>query len=87
MLSDILSHIPLDIICIDETKLTIDFPDSLFNIDGYQYPPLRRDRNTKLNCRGGGKIVLLKNGLITKRLKSYETPNAETLFGTKYICE
>ena len=79
MLSDILSHIPLDIICIDETKLTIDFPDSLFNIDGYQYPPLRRDRNTKLNCRGGGKIVLLKNGLITKRLKSYETPNAETI--------
>ena len=25
-LRDILSYIPLDILCIDETKLTVDFP-------------------------------------------------------------
>ena len=38
LLGGILSHIPLDILCVDETKLTIDFPDSLFNIEGYQFP-------------------------------------------------
>ena len=30
--SDILVKIPLDIICIDETKLTADFPDALFKL-------------------------------------------------------
>ena len=69
----------MDILCIDETKLTIDFPDSSFKIDGYNYPPYRRDRNSKLICRGGGKMVFVKSGLITKRLKFYETPNAETI--------
>ena len=79
MLTDVLNFIPIDIICIDETKLTCDFPDSLFNIEGYQFPPYRRDRNDKLTCRGGGKIVFVKTGLITKRLKSFETINAETI--------
>ena len=79
LLGGILSDIPLDILCIDETKLTVDFPDSLFNIDGYQFPPYRRDRSSKLSCRGGGKLVLIKSGLITKRLNSYETINAETI--------
>ena len=79
LLSDILVHTSLDILCVDETKLTCDFPDSLFKIDGYVYPPYRRDRNSNLNTRGGGKIVFVKSGLITKRLKSYETKNAETI--------
>ena len=79
MISDILVKIPLDIICIDETKLTADFPDALFQIDGYQFPPHRRDRSPKLSCRGGGKIVFIKSGLVSKRLKSYETPTAETI--------
>ena len=77
--SDVLSQIPLDIICVDETKLSADFPDALFYIEGYQYPPYRRDRNSNLSCRGGGKMVFIKNGLITKRLNVYETPNAETI--------
>ena len=56
---------PIDILCIDETKLDESFPDSQFKIDNYQYPPFRRDRNSK----GGGKIVYVRQGLITKRLK------------------
>ena len=79
MLADVLQSIPIDIVCIDETKLTCDFPDSLFNVEGYQFPPYRRDRNDKTTCRGGGKIVFVKTGLITKRLKSFETINAETI--------
>ena len=38
-----------------------------------------RDRNDKTTCRGGGKIVFVKTGLITKRFKSFETLNAETI--------
>ena len=44
-----------------------------------QFPPHRRDRSPKLSCRGGGKIVFIKSGLVSKRLKSYETPTAETI--------
>ena len=79
ILKDVLLENPLDLICIDETKLTYDFPDSQFYIEGYQHPPYRRDRSNKLSCRGGGKIVYAKTGLITKRLTNYETPNAETI--------
>ena len=35
---------PIDLLCIDETKLTSDFPTAQFRKAGYQYPPFRRDR-------------------------------------------
>ena len=58
-LKDILTHTPIDIFCVDETKLTYDFTDSLFQIDGYQFPPFRRDRDTGNSLSyGGGKLVL-----------------------------
>ena len=79
LLRDLLTNTVFEIFCIDETKLTIDFPDSQFYITGYQHPPYRRDRDCNLNTRGGGKLVYIKNGMITKRLKSFETPNAETI--------
>ena len=79
LLRDFLVNNAFEVICVDETKLTVDFPDSQFYVFGYQYPPYRRDRNCNLNTRGGGKLVYVKNGMITKRLKSYETPNAETI--------
>ena len=69
----------IDIFCIDETKLTYDFPDAQLSLDGYQFPPLRRDRNDKITTRGGGKIVYIKEGLIAKPLSSFNTPNAETI--------
>ena len=39
------------ILCVDKTKLDASFPDHQFKISGYQFPPIRRDRNSK----GGGK--------------------------------
>ena len=41
----------IDILCVDKTKLDASFPDHQFKISGYQFPPVRRDRNSK----GGGK--------------------------------
>ena len=64
-LREVLKESPIHILCVDETKLDHTFPDSQFKIEGYQYPPFRRDRN----CHGGGKIVFVKEGLIVKRLE------------------
>ena len=71
---------PIDIICLDETKLTPDYKTSQFYLEGYVYPPFRRDRVTKnKNSFGGGKIVFIKEGLICKRLLDLETKTAETI--------
>ena len=51
-LREILSNAPIDVLCVDETKLDSSFPDHQFKIEGYQFPPFRRDRNSK----GGGKL-------------------------------
>ena len=59
-----------------ETKLDDSFPDSQFEINGHQFPFLRKDRDNK----GGGKIVFLKQGLIINRLKQLETKISETIF-------
>ena len=66
---------PLDIVCIDETKLDESFPDFQFYMESYQFPLFRRDRNSK----GGGKLVFVKNGLIAKRVKDLETIVSETI--------
>ena len=62
-------------LCIDETKLDSSFPDHQFKIEGYEFLPLRRDRNSK----GGGKMVFIKEGFIAKQMKNFETINAETI--------
>ena len=59
---EICHQAPIDIICVDETKLDSSYPDSQFHIDGYQFPPFRRDRNKY----GGGKIVYVREGFIAK---------------------
>ena len=63
-------------LCIDETKLDSSFPDHEFKIEGYQFPHLRRDRNSK----GGGKMVFIKEGFIAKQMKNFETINAVTIY-------
>ena len=67
--------------CLDETKLTKDFTTPQFHLEGYTYPPFRRDRETKnkKNSYGGGKMVFIKQGLICKRLTTLETDTAETI--------
>ena len=65
----------LDILCIDETKIDESFPDFQFQMENYQFPPFRRDRNS----HGGGKIVFIRKGLIVKRLISLESPIIESI--------
>ena len=65
---DVYIKVPIDILCIDETKLGDSFPDSQFLNGNYKFPRFRRDRNSK----GGGNIVYLRQGLISKRLKNFE---------------
>ena len=47
-LQEIMSKTTLDIVCIDETKLDGRFHDSQFHMKNYQFPSLRRDRNSKV---------------------------------------
>ena len=44
-------------------------------IDGYQFPPFRKDRRVK----GGGKIGFIWHGPIVKRLKIFETKTAKII--------
>ena len=74
-LREFLKISPLEIICVDETKLDNSFPDQQFKIEGFQFPPFRRDRNKF----GGGKIVYVKDGLIANRLTEFETVESETV--------
>ena len=74
-LRQILKKPSLEIICVDETKLDESFPDHQFKIDGYQFPPFRRDRDK----HGGGKVVYVKEGLIVNRIKEFETNKSETI--------
>ena len=60
---------PLEILCVDETKLDSSVPNSRFKIDGYIFPPYRRDRDN----HGRGKMVFIREGLITKRLVNLES--------------
>ena len=74
-LREMILKAPLDVFCIDETKLDDSFPNAQFLIEDYQFPPFRRDRNSK----GGGKLVYVKQGIIAKRLEHLETEICETI--------
>ena len=81
-LKEILRDCPLEILCIDETRLNSNFTTAQFHINGYQYPPFRRDRDTDgvaVRNSGGGKMIFIKEGIICKRLEKYETENAESI--------
>ena len=67
-LREICKESPIDILCVDETKIDSTYPDAQFKINDYQFPPFRRDRNKY----GGGKIVFIRQGLITRRLPKFE---------------
>ena len=79
-LQNIFEKEKIGILCIDETKLSTEIPTSRMHIHGYQYPPHRRDRPQKTtNSHGGGKLVYIREGFISKRLTSFETQTAETI--------
>ena len=81
-LGEIINHLreickgsPIDILCVNETKIDSSYPAAQFQINDYQFPPFRRDRNKN----GRGKIVFIRQGLITRPLKKFETKMSETI--------
>ena len=66
---------PLDVFCIDETKLDDSFPNSQFILKNFQIFPFSRDRNSK----GDGKLVYVKQGISAKRLENLETKFYESI--------
>ena len=75
-LREICKESPIDILCVDKTKIDSSYPEAQFQINDYQFPPFRRDRNKY----GGGKIVLIRKGLITRRLPKFKTKVSKTTF-------
>ena len=74
-LTDICKTSPIEILCIDETKLDSSFPNAQVHLPDYQFPPFWRNRNSS----GGRKVVYIRDGIITKRLTVYETQNTESI--------
>ena len=51
---EVLCKAQLEIIALSETKMNSEFPDAQFKIDGYHFPPFRKDRDEN----GGGLMFL-----------------------------
>ena len=68
-LEDVLSKSPINIMCVDETKVES-------KLKGIKYPTLKRDRNSKL----GGKNVYITGGPAVRSTKNLETKNADIIF-------
>ena len=58
------------------TDAQCPFTDAQFHIEGYRYPPLRRDRDKN----GGRKMIFIREGLIAKILYAYEDSTSETIW-------
>ena len=74
-LRHILIHTGVESVVIGESKLDSEFPDDQFHIDGYSFPPYRRDRNQ----HGGGLLMFTRNDLITRRLENFKSSNIEMI--------
>ena len=72
-----LSSAGLELVAISETKLSSDqeLPDAQFQIDGYQFPPVRKD----CDKHGGGLMVFIKNDIIAKLLTELEPEYIECI--------
>ena len=66
---EVLCKAQLEIIALSETKLNSEFPDAQFKIDGYHFPPFRKDRDGN----GGGLMIFVRNDIITRRLQDFES--------------
>ena len=75
ILREILKKTKIDVLCLDETNLDSIIPNHQFKIEDYQFPPLRRDRNSN----GGRKMAFVREGFIAKQMKNFEMRNAETI--------
>ena len=86
-LREVLKHISFDYFVLSETKLDNSFSCAQFQISDYEiWASIDR------NKYGSGLIEFVKNGLIYKRLKTFETVNSEcicselTIFNKKWVC-
>ena len=73
-LKEVCRKAPIELLCTDETKFDVSFPDAQFHIAVYQYPLFRQDRDKN----GGGKMIFIREGLIAKRFYSHEDITSET---------
>ena len=44
-LREIWKESPIDILCVDETKIDSSYPDAQVQINDYQFLPFKRDKN------------------------------------------
>ena len=65
----------MDYFVLSETKIDSSFISAQFAVDNYEIKALR-DRN----FNGGGLIEYVRKGIISSRLKQYETPHRETIY-------
>ena len=73
-LKQVLYESELDIISVLETKLSDEFPNPQFNIEGYYNPAqLRKDRTW------GGLVVYVKTGVPVKRVHALEPANLDVI--------
>ena len=56
-------------------KLGFSYPNAQFHIDGYQFPPFRKDRNKY----GGRKMLHTRDGIIAKCLENLEGKHSEAI--------
>ena len=64
----------MDYFVLSETKIDSSFSSPQFAIDNYEIKA-RRDRN----YNGGRFIECVRKGIISRRLKEYETRHSETI--------
>ena len=73
-LREVCRKAPIDLLCIDETKLDASFPDAQFHIEGCQHPHLG-----KIVTKMVGWNDFYKEGLIAKRSYAIEDITSETI--------
>ena len=68
---------------IGKTKLDSSYPDLQLKVLGYQNLPYSKNWNKN----DGGKIVLLQEGLIARRLKDFEGDTTEVICLELTVCK
>ena len=69
----IFSKASIDILCLDKTKFDSSFIETQFKINGYQHPPIRRDRNSKVVVK-----LYLSGRVLSQKAYKIKTKTAET---------
>ena len=71
----VLAQTGIELLAVSETKLSENFPDAQFYVEGNNLPPYHKDRNSN----GGGLMVFTKKDLITRRIKELESTKIEII--------